>query len=361
MGGSGSTWMKHKATLILHNASIRKLFFYAVILTAAVLILLSQNTTPKSKVRRRYHGRRRSPLRLPKVSSIIDDCIRTLEKQNITPSNHSHQQRPLTQDPRTVKSWQELRNIVSNLLDIDTTIAIRRSNITLEDDFPQNFWPPGVALTGCLRKLYDDMFYTVRQQTSCALVGNGGILKNSNCGKRIDSHDFVMRVNLAEITGFEEDVGGRTDLTAINTAVGLLLKTQLKRATNSSNQSPLDKLTALGKLNDSVVWFPYNMSYRELSVTRRSRPIFETVLRQTKVDRHDMTYRVAYSPAPVWPQFMTSVCQVITVEIRLMKKKNNFNKGTPTNKFSKYIVNVDIIFNDCYWHQIDFLILHSGN
>ncbi|XP_063759609.1 alpha-N-acetylgalactosaminide alpha-2,6-sialyltransferase 2 isoform X2 [Eleginops maclovinus] len=41
----------------------------------------------------------------------------------------------------------------------------------------------------------------------CAVVGNGGILRGSQQGRNIDSHDFVFRMNGAVIRGFEEDVG----------------------------------------------------------------------------------------------------------------------------------------------------------
>ncbi|XP_031170836.1 alpha-N-acetylgalactosaminide alpha-2,6-sialyltransferase 2 isoform X1 [Sander lucioperca] len=44
----------------------------------------------------------------------------------------------------------------------------------------------------------------------CAVVGNGGILKDSKKGKEIDSHHYVFRSNGAIIKGFEQDVGSRT-------------------------------------------------------------------------------------------------------------------------------------------------------
>lgn len=44
----------------------------------------------------------------------------------------------------------------------------------------------------------------------CAVVGNGGILKDSKKGKEIDGHHYVFRTNGAIIPGFEEDVGSRT-------------------------------------------------------------------------------------------------------------------------------------------------------
>ncbi|CAN9508649.1 unnamed protein product [Ophioblennius macclurei] len=44
----------------------------------------------------------------------------------------------------------------------------------------------------------------------CAVVGNGGILKDSGKGKEIDAHHYVFRTNGAIIKGFEKDVGSRT-------------------------------------------------------------------------------------------------------------------------------------------------------
>ncbi|KAI8521138.1 hypothetical protein Bbelb_008920 [Branchiostoma belcheri] len=48
---------------------------------------------------------------------------------------------------------------------------------------------------------------TKTAQTTCALVGNGGILLNSSCGDAVDSHDFVIRLNLPPVQSFERDVG----------------------------------------------------------------------------------------------------------------------------------------------------------
>ncbi|XP_077482633.1 alpha-N-acetylgalactosaminide alpha-2,6-sialyltransferase 2 [Stigmatopora argus] len=44
----------------------------------------------------------------------------------------------------------------------------------------------------------------------CAVVGNGGILKDSNKGEEIDAHHYVFRTNGAILAGFEQDVGVRT-------------------------------------------------------------------------------------------------------------------------------------------------------
>ncbi|XP_075067786.1 CMP-N-acetylneuraminate-beta-galactosamide-alpha-2,3-sialyltransferase 1 [Mixophyes fleayi] len=45
---------------------------------------------------------------------------------------------------------------------------------------------------------------------TCAVVGNSGNLKDSQYGRDIDGHDFVLRMNHAPTAKFEKDVGNRT-------------------------------------------------------------------------------------------------------------------------------------------------------
>lgn len=47
---------------------------------------------------------------------------------------------------------------------------------------------------------------------SVAVVGNGPNLRGSGLGAQIDCHDFVVRINYPSLSGFESDVGSRTDL-----------------------------------------------------------------------------------------------------------------------------------------------------
>lgn len=58
-----------------------------------------------------------------------------------------------------------------------------------------------------------------KRYSSCAVVGNSGILLNSAYGELIDSHEAVIRLNNAKISGFEHKVGSKTTISFVNSNI----------------------------------------------------------------------------------------------------------------------------------------------
>lgn len=55
--------------------------------------------------------------------------------------------------------------------------------------------------------------------SSCAVVGNSGILLNRDYGSAIDAHEVVIRLNNARVDHFEAKVGKKTSISFVNSNI----------------------------------------------------------------------------------------------------------------------------------------------
>ncbi|XP_022755972.1 beta-1,6-galactosyltransferase GALT29A-like isoform X2 [Durio zibethinus] len=58
-----------------------------------------------------------------------------------------------------------------------------------------------------------------KKYKSCAVVGNSGILLDSDHGKLIDGHEVVIRLNNARTENFEKNVGSKTSISFVNSNI----------------------------------------------------------------------------------------------------------------------------------------------
>ncbi|XP_037545178.1 alpha-2,8-sialyltransferase 8F [Nematolebias whitei] len=99
---------------------------------------------------------------------------------------------------------------------------------------------------------------------TCAVVGNGGILANSSCGKAIDSAHFVIRCNLPPLSnGYEKHVGTKTDLVTANPSILL----EKYAALNGRRRSFVENLKSYG---DSMLLLPAFSYGRNTPVSLRA-------------------------------------------------------------------------------------------
>ncbi|XP_022091994.1 alpha-N-acetylgalactosaminide alpha-2,6-sialyltransferase 6-like [Acanthaster planci] len=75
--------------------------------------------------------------------------------------------------------------------------------------------PPVGGAIRHYRSLLDNEAVTLRC-SSCALVSSSGYLLGKGAGNEIDSHSCVIRMNMAPVRGYQNDVGNRTTLQVLN-------------------------------------------------------------------------------------------------------------------------------------------------
>ncbi|XP_033104566.1 CMP-N-acetylneuraminate-poly-alpha-2,8-sialyltransferase-like [Anneissia japonica] len=126
------------------------------------------------------------------------------------------------------------------------------------------------------------IFSTVPKKRSCAVIGNSGILLNSSCGSEIDSHEFVLRSNIAPILGFEKDVGYRHDFVSLNHELSRIATSCLE---NSSNPCFEEMVNRFKVYDQSIIWLS------KLS-GKTSKKTYLGVLSQ--LQKHNINPKIAY-------------------------------------------------------------------
>ncbi|XP_078693999.1 alpha-N-acetylneuraminide alpha-2,8-sialyltransferase-like [Branchiostoma floridae x Branchiostoma belcheri] len=102
------------------------------------------------------------------------------------------------------------------------------------------------------RKFPQKTPFSYKKYASCSVVGNGGLLKGSGCGKDIDSAEFVFRCNMAPIDErFVADVGNKTDFITINPSI------VSKRYSSLKTTAMKDKFVKdVSPYGSAYVWMP---------------------------------------------------------------------------------------------------------
>ncbi|ESW04412.1 hypothetical protein PHAVU_011G093000 [Phaseolus vulgaris] len=95
----------------------------------------------------------------------------------------------------------------------------------LHDWFRKRRFQPGIMseLTRSIKLPIDSLNKVVtndkRKYSSCAVVGNSGILLNRDYGSEIDAHEAVIRLNNARVDHFETKVGKKTSISFMNSNI----------------------------------------------------------------------------------------------------------------------------------------------
>ncbi|XP_077863005.1 CMP-N-acetylneuraminate-poly-alpha-2,8-sialyltransferase-like [Saccoglossus kowalevskii] len=222
-------------------------------------------------------------------TQIIDDIIKHVTKTGLHAKAIGNRQ-AVCVDCKQNFSLMEIRENVSSWLDLESILATYRDDVKVSQmTFHQNQWPMGETVPPNLRDEYENNFYSLERQKSCALVGDKIHLLRG-CGHAIDDHDFVMRVNV--LKGFESEIGWKTNLTVINPNTVKYYNNKLTKViSNSQNTTDGSSLQEFELMGSSTVWLPYTLT----SDVKRNLTFFLT---ETK-DKRKLPFRIAYAPVPI--------------------------------------------------------------
>ncbi|XP_066578372.1 alpha-2,8-sialyltransferase 8F [Amia ocellicauda] len=112
---------------------------------------------------------------------------------------------------------ERLRSVLRSCCDAQQNLSLTQKNTRLGQrlhyEVNRTIW----------RQVDQELFEMLPQSSlfraglsRCAVVGNGGILKNSNCGAEIDRADYIIRINLPPLAQSAADVGLKTSLVSAN-------------------------------------------------------------------------------------------------------------------------------------------------
>ena len=185
--------------------------------------------------------------------------------------------------------------MLRNISKIENEIQIFNANIPVKDyNFTLGWFQShheGITKlkTSRKKKIYNSPQTTGLERVhykTCSIVGNSGILLHSGCGKEIDSHEFVLRANMAPIEMFIDDVGKHTNIMSINYQV---INYMIGNFTSTNEQDVhwMEEYKArLRFLDSAILW--YFKSAAHLDSVHKLASIVRTKLR--------LPLRFAFSP-----------------------------------------------------------------
>ncbi|XP_074266777.1 beta-1,6-galactosyltransferase GALT29A-like [Silene latifolia] len=178
-------------------------------------------------VRNGYHCEKSQPLDFPLFNSTLLE-LAEIDESEPKSSNEILQLLQQVNFNFTVRKWVKScsdedripmsRSVIASIR--PTVLAWLRKRFTesLTDWAGKRRFEPEI-MTELINKVKIPISGTKKKYSSCAVVGNSGILLNKEYGELIDSHETVIRLNNAQIGSYPKNVGSKTSISFVNSNV----------------------------------------------------------------------------------------------------------------------------------------------
>ncbi|XP_006817380.1 alpha-N-acetylneuraminide alpha-2,8-sialyltransferase-like [Saccoglossus kowalevskii] len=179
---------------------------------------------------RRVKKRRKQKKKKPTLQELQENLIHTVSELQEWHSN--------------ITRLREIRNNI--IQDNGTSLLFTQENTAIGEKYYSTYFTREVVIDSAKRSLFPEVspFSSSAPVKTCAIVGNSGILHNSNCGTEIDSHDMVIRSNLPPIKKYVKDAGKKTSITSLSPSVPI------------ARSRPSRFLKALKEYSGYILWVP---------------------------------------------------------------------------------------------------------
>ncbi|CAH1251365.1 ST8SIA4 [Branchiostoma lanceolatum] len=131
----------------------------------------------------------------------------------------------------------------------------------------------------------------IKRRRTCAVVGNSGIISNSGCGKAIDEHDFVIRINFPNLKDHEKDVGEKTSLMLVGRNVLSVMYKCIK------DKNECSVLKRLDDLDQTYIYHPEPLVDLETKTPRRPYKKFTYIKKYVSTKTHVVKFLYSMSNA----------------------------------------------------------------
>ncbi|XP_070547531.1 alpha-2,8-sialyltransferase 8E-like [Ptychodera flava] len=140
---------------------------------------------------------------------------------------------------------EEFRRLLENECKSSEMCLTSQHSLKINDSLNYTAEESSILMTSSImNRLPKESPYKWNMFKKCSIVGSSGILLGSQCGKEIDSADFVVRFNWAKTLNFTDDVGSKTSLVTCNPVI---IRQQYSRlAENMTEKFRQDILTEYG-------------------------------------------------------------------------------------------------------------------
>lgn len=189
----------------------------------------------------------------------------------------------------------------------------------------------------------------------CAIVGNSPIVLEKEWGNEIDSHDIVVRFNIAKTQGFEKHVGSKSSIRFSNLHPVLCRTSKVHLEEHASHFPEWD--------NDAILnWKNEDIYFKGVAGTLESSELFEILLKNNNRIHHIDPVAVERIKRMIGFEPTMGILSVIAMTSQQFDEVNcygfNFYEDVENSHYFEKVMKYDQ-HEQCHNHEVEKKLIMS--